>query len=99
MKKENKLSWRLTKIDASKNEEYQAIYNEICGEPIPTLSDNLEMQVRIEQLAINYYLLGYKKAQREYQPQISQLCFQRKVLNERLRGLEKMLEDKNENSK
>lgn len=93
MKKENKLSWRLTKIDASKNEEYQAIYNEICGEPIDILTEDLDFQVKIEQLAINNYLLGYKKASKEYQYDNAQLRHRCKVLSERVKGLEAILKE------
>ena len=95
----NEQKWRLNKINAQRNGEYQEIYQQICGDPIPTLSDDLEMQVKIEQLAINFYLLGYKKARRESQIQMSQLRYQRKVLRERIKGLEKMLEDKGGNIK
>lgn len=77
--------------DVKKNDEYQKLYFENGGMPIPCLSDSLELQAKMEQLIFFSFASGYKSADRKNKIQISQLKYRNKIQKERIKGLEAML--------
>lgn len=77
------------------NEKCRLMFQELEKSPIPIIAKDLNLQVEIEQLAINYFVKGYKKAEKQYTQQISSLTYQRKVYLERIKGLEAMLKETN----
>lgn len=94
-----KYNFRLLKIDNRKINDYRDVYEELCGAPIDVLVDDLSMQVKIEQLAIKNYLLGFKRGRAIYSKELAQLRHQRKVYLERIKGLEAMLKEKSNENK
>ena len=94
-------SWKFNHVDSigrnvKADTRCRAMYSELDSTPIPMLTDNLELQVEIEQLVINYFVRGYKKAEKKYQHKISELNHQKKVYLERIKGLEAMLKETND---
>ena len=88
--------WRFSNIDEiGKNrkldDKCRELYEEVDNSPIPIITDNLEFQTKIEQLAINFFVRGFKKSSYLYNRKIAALKYQRKVYQERIRGLEAML--------
>lgn len=75
------------------NGKCREVYAEIDNSPIPILTDNLELQMKIEQLAINSFVRGFKKASRIYGTQIRDLKHQRKVYQQRVKGLEAIIKE------
>ena len=82
------------KNDIRKNELYRERYFELTQEPIPLLTDNLELQIKFEECIIRAYLQGYEKAKRGLNYKISQLKYRNKIQRERIRGLELLTKKK-----
>lgn len=89
-----KIKWGKKVIkDKMRESERRAIYKELSGTTIPSLTDELEMQVKIEDLAITWYLLGYKQAEKKMNQKVAYLKYQREVKQERINELEEMLKE------
>ena len=83
---------RVTK-NVNRSEEYRQIYYDSDETIIPNFVDDLETQARIENFIFYTYVKGIRRGRNELSPTIRTLRHQRKVLLQRVRGLEAMLED------
>lgn len=80
--------------DIRKKDLYRERYFELTQEPIPLLTDDLELQIKIEDCVIRAYLRGYEDAKRSLNHKVAQLKYHNKVQRERIIGLEQLLKIK-----
>ena len=83
---------RATK-NIKRTSEYRQFFYDNSDLIVPKFSDDLDEQSKIEFYIFYTFLKGYEKGNRDYRLQIADLKHQRKVLLERIRGLEALLKE------
>ena len=79
--------------NVNRSAEYRQIYYDSDETTIPIFVDDLKTQARIENFIFYTYVKGLKRGRNELSPTVRTLRHQRKVLLQRVRGLEAMLEE------
>lgn len=90
--------WVFRNIDkigknVKKNEKCFDMYRDLDNTPIPIFTEDLKLQMKIEQFAVNCFVRGYKKAESKGARKISSLTHQNKINLERIKGLEAMVKE------